>query len=245
MFYIYIYFDPEINILYENEYFKSNLQPMYIGKGSGNRYKKHLRNNPDNPMFNARIKELQDKKIDIPISIILSNKDDAETFVLEEKLIEMIGRRNINTGPLYNITKGGAGGYKCSNETKLKISKGNTGKIVSQETKLKQSNASKGVPKSAEHKEKLSKSLQGNIPWNKGKTRIYSEETLDKMRNKVFTEESKQKMSISQRGKTQSEEHRKKNSEANTGRVVSDETKKKMSEAKKEYWKNKKDNNGN
>ena len=135
MFYIYVYFDPEISMLCENEYFRSCIQPMYIGKGSGNRYKKHLRNNPDNPEFNARIKELQDKKLEIPISIILNNEDDAVTFELEEKLIELIGRRNVGTGPLYNITKGGAGGYKCSAATKKKISEGNLGKIISDDTK--------------------------------------------------------------------------------------------------------------
>ena len=85
----------------------------------------------------------------------------------------------------------------------------------------------------------------GHTPWNKGKTNVYTEETLEKMRNKIFTEESRQKMSNSQRGKKQSEETKKKNSEANKGRIMSEETKKKMSESRKEYWKNKKDNNGN
>lgn len=245
MFYIYVYFDPEISMLCENEYFRSCIQPMYIGKGSGNRYKKHLRNNPDNPEFNARIKELQDKKLEIPISIILNNEDDAVTFELEEKLIELIGRRNVGTGPLYNITKGGAGGYKCSAATKKKISEGNLGKIISDDTKLKMSESAKGKERPQEYRDKISNSLKGNTPWNKGKTNVYTEETLEKMRNKIFTEESRQKMSNSQRGKKQSEETKKKNSETNKGRIMSEETKKKMSESRKEYWKNKKDNNGN
>ena len=92
MFYIYVYFDPEVRMLCENEYFKSDLQPIYIGKGSGDRYKAHLKNNPNNPEFNSRIKELQDKKIEIPISIIFNHADDSVTFELEEKLIELIGR---------------------------------------------------------------------------------------------------------------------------------------------------------
>lgn len=47
---------------------------------------------------------------------------------------------------------------------------------------------------------KLSKSLKGNIPWNKGKTGIYSEETLQKMR-KPKTEEQKRKLSEVVKGK--------------------------------------------
>ena len=107
------------------------------------------------------------------------------------------------------------------------------------------SESAKGKERPQEYRDKISNSLKGNTPWNKGKTNVYTEETLEKMRNKIFTEESRQKMSNSQRGKKQSEETKKKNSEANKGRIMSEETKKKMSESRKEYWKNKKDNNGN
>ena len=40
----------------------------------------------------------------------------------------------------------------------------------------------KRKPHSLQTLEKISKSLCGNIPWNKGKTGIYSSETLEKMR---------------------------------------------------------------
>ena len=36
-------------------------------------------------------------------------------------------------------------------------------------------------PYSEEAKQKISNSLNGNIPWNKGKTNVYSEETRKKM----------------------------------------------------------------
>jgi hypothetical protein len=245
VFYVYVYFDPSVAILYENEFFISELQPMYVGKGVGERYKKHLRNNPDNRDFNLRIKYLQENKTEIPISIIYESTDEQDVFNVEEILIEKIGRRILGTGPLYNITKGGAGGYSPTKETREKIGTGNRGKKVSDETKVKMSLAAKGRPVTEEKKQKISNSLKGNIPWNKGKTGIYTKETLDKMRNKVFTAESRNKMSESQKGKKHSAEHNRKNSESNKGRIISEETKRKMSVAKKEYWDNKKEKNDN
>lgn len=53
------------------------------------------------------------------------------------------------------------------------------------------------------------------IPWNKGKTGIYSEKTLNKIREarkkQVFTEEAKYKMGASRRGKKDTAENREKN----------------------------------
>ena len=63
---------------------------------------------------------------------------------------------------------------------------------------------------------------KGRIPWNKGKTGIYSEET-------------KRKMGESNKGKIRmfSEEHRKKLSEVLKGRTFSEEWRMKISESRK------------
>lgn len=55
----------------------------------------------------------------------------------------------------------------------------------------------------------------GRIPWNKGKTGVYSEATLEKMRQKATGRPSCRK------GQHLSEEHRRKISEANKGSVKS------------------------
>lgn len=68
-----------------------------------------------------------------------------------------------------------------------------------------------GSSVSEETKKKISETLKGNIPWNKGKTNIYSEETKKKMsetlkgktpwnKGKHWSEEWKQKMSESKKG---------------------------------------------
>ncbi len=93
--------------------------------------------------------------------------------------------------------------YKHSEETKRKISKGNTGKIFTEERKQKISNAKKGKTFTEEHKRKLSKIKKGKESPRKGAK--LSKETIAKMRKslkgrktwvkgKTFTEEHKRKL---------------------------------------------------
>lgn len=117
-----------------------------------------------------------------------------------------------------------AGKVYMTDEIKLKISKSNKGHVssrkgvkLSEETKQKISKALKGKyckensfwfgkHLTEETRQKMSDSKLGKTPWNKGKTGIYSKETLQKMSNackcrksnmlgKNHTEKSKQKMS--------------------------------------------------
>lgn len=78
---------------------------------------------------------------------------------------------------------------------------------------------------------------KGNIPWNKGKTGIYSEETRKKLseahKGKHPSEETIRKRSMALKGKKRSDEVKRKISEANKGKKRSEELKRKMSEARK------------
>jgi hypothetical protein len=80
-------------------------------------------------------------------------------------------------------------------EIKRKISESHKGKPKpwnsyprSEATRIKLGNSRKGIPSklrgthlSEEHRMKISEALKGHIPWNKGKTGIYSKETLKQM----------------------------------------------------------------
>ena len=76
-------------------------------------------------------------------------------------------------------------GKKKSEETKRKMSeslKGNTyrlGTKVSEETKQKMSEAKKGKKKSEETKQKMSEAKKGQIPWNKGKKKTQTSNSLE------------------------------------------------------------------
>lgn len=105
-------------------------------------------------------------------------------------------------------------------------------------------NARWGKHHSEETRRKISKSLGGNVPWNKGKTGIYSEEARRKISEamkggnhpnygKHHSEETKRKIGEGNKGKNVSEETRLKLSEVNTGKKLSEEHKKKIGEAGK------------
>lgn len=105
-------------------------------------------------------------------------------------------------------------------------------------------------------RKKLSESHKGQVAWNKGKTGIYSEETINKIRKTLtgrvgpnkgrkWSEESKKKMSESSKGQKAwnkgktgiySEESLKRMSESQKNRIrkpLLEETKKKISEGNK------------
>ena len=133
----------------------------------------------------------------------------------------------------YNIADGGKGGSKpMSEEAKKKISNTIKGRHQDKEWVEKRFASRKGYKHSEETRKKLSEARKGKSPWNKGKTGIYSDETLDKMR----------KNNKGNLGKSFSDEHKRKISEALKGKNTwckgshrSEETKRKISESRKRY----------
>lgn len=217
-FYTYIYYDPS-----------RNNEPIYVGKGKGNRAWRHLNRKDTKHIFVSRLVHMRNKGVS-PIIGIYGGLDEEFAFFLEQELIAKFGRKNIGTGPLLNLTDGGEGGsgvvlseetrYKLGQvwrgkklypETVKKISEALTGKTMQQQTKDKISKANKGRVQSEEHKRKVSASMTG----------------------RVVSEETKKNISKALTGRTLSEEHIRKVSEGNKGKVFSEETKKKLSEAAK------------
>lgn len=115
-------------------------------------------------------------------------------------------------------------------ESRLKISLANKGKIVSDETKEKLRNINLGKkhpPRSQEMRKKISE-------FHKGKT--LSNETKRKLSQREFTPEWREKLSNAAKKRKRiprSEECRKKIGEANKKRVISEETRRKIGEASK------------
>ena len=189
MFYTYIYLDPRKpgNYVYGDYTFE--YEPFYVGKGCGDRYKRHLEcllSEKFDTYFYRKIRKIEKETCGDPIILkIEENLSEQEAFDSEIFFIWGIGRYNINTGPLTNLTDGGEGssGTVYTKEQNERNRLRNIGRKHTEETKKKMSFKAKGIRKSA------------------------------------FSYEHKQKLSASHKNISLSDEHRKKIGDANRGKV--------------------------
>ena len=158
------------NIYYTYAYLREDGTPYYIGKGHGDR------------AFQSQRRKGCPKPKDIKrILFLKKNLSEADAFKHEQYMIAVLGRKDLGTGILRNLTDGGEGAsgriYVTSEETKRKqseahkgkplseahkkaIAKGNKGKTISQSTRDKMRKIHKGKPLSLEHRRKLSESAK-------------------------------------------------------------------------------------
>jgi hypothetical protein len=132
------------NDYYTYAYLREDKTPYYIGKGRGKRiYCK-----------NRTIKAPKDKSL---ILFLKKNLTEAEAFKHEIYMIFVLGRKDLGTGILRNLTNGGEGasGAVISAETKKKLSEARKGKYAGEK------NPMYGVPKTEAQKKTQSKKLTG------------------------------------------------------------------------------------
>lgn len=175
-FYVYVYLDPRKpgKFLYGEHNF--DFEPIYVGKGSGYRFREHLWSEEKlgrkNPYLKGKINNIKKELKTEPIILkIKENLTNLESYEYEKYLIKLIGRSDLEKGPLTNFTDGGEGkmgskGKPWSKETRekimaiRKIKPPRLGKHNSEETKRKQSIAHKGKSFSEDHKKALSSSAK-------------------------------------------------------------------------------------
>lgn len=177
--------------------FKPNGTPCYIGKGFGKRmhYHSKLGDNHHNPYLANIFKKYGN---DLPTVIIKSGMLEKDAFGLECLLISIIGRKDLNQGPLANRTEGGEGtsGVRHSEATIARLKIIHKGKIQSEESNAKRSVALKGK----------------STTWLTGQK--HSEETKAKrmasLKGRTFSEEARKRISAAKKGKVFTAEHREK-----------------------------------
>lgn len=133
MFYVYCLYRPW------------DMTPCYVGKGKGKRVHHHARMGDKHP--NKRLaRTIKKAGGKLPFDILFESENEQAVFAEEIRLIKQIGRANIKTGPLCNLTDGGEGqsGWVPSPETRAKIGASHVGRTASAETRLKMSIAGKG-----------------------------------------------------------------------------------------------------
>jgi group I intron endonuclease len=179
-FYVYVYIDPSKKGLYSYDGldFSFLYEPFYIGKGHNNRIITHLQE------YRLKRKNLMSNKLNKIIKLgydpivfkLYENLTEQESFDKEIFLIDKIGKRIYNEGPLANLVDGGGGvsGLIHTKESRKKMSlKGdkhpNWGKKLKESTKEKISERLKlnNPMKNPIVSEKVRLKNLGRKPWNK------------------------------------------------------------------------------
>ena len=181
-------------IYYTYAYLRGDGTPYYIGRGKGNRaFATHKIPKP-------------------PKTRIIFLKQDltfSESVKHEVYMIAVLGRKDIGTGILRNLTDGGEGVSNLSQETRAKISVKRKGQVNRSgphtlESRAKMSVSHTGKVLSEEHKANIGKAVKG---------RVVREETKKKLR-----------------------ESRAKQKPPTLGKKHSEETKLRMAEAARQRW---------
>ena len=226
-FYIYALLDPRKEGLFRYGHWVFHFEPFYIGKGKGNRAQHHLMNCSlsSKSHKNNKIKAIKFAGLEPIILIKKRNLTEKQALNTEVSLIDKIGRSNLKTGPLTNLTDGG---------------EGTSGKITTDECKAKLSAAAKAKPKEYWLAQRQ---LRNPVPTKKEKAR---RKTFSKIRSGIkqseeliakrvearsgykHSEETKRKISSSSTGRRLTEEHKAKLRAANLGFKVAEKTKEKI-----------------
>ena len=199
-----------MNRCYVYVVFRPDGRPLYVGKGTGSRWKRHDRKVKHNPHY-GNVLALAGG--DLPVVVVRENLTNDDAYQLEEALTRAIGIES-DGGPLINIGYGGRGGptgIKRSNEFKRTRSRRAIEAWQDPEVRekmLRPDRARSGntQPRSPEFKSAMSERLRGN------------QHTLG-LRH---TDEAREKMSKAQAGRPKSPEHRQNIARALTGMKYSE-----------------------
>ena len=100
MFYVYVYRDPRPT---------KNMQPVYVGKGTGDRDLSHWSRGSHNKPLQDFLSHLRQRGLTPVCERVFETEDETQAFAKEKELIALYGRRDLKKGTLFNLTDGGEG----------------------------------------------------------------------------------------------------------------------------------------
>lgn len=113
-FYVYIYCDITKPGKYHYGPYSFDYEPFYVGKGKDDRALHHIREakqvNLSTKSNRHKINRIRKINFSPLILIVFSTIDEQEAYETEASIIKIIGRVDLTTGPLTNLTSGGIGG---------------------------------------------------------------------------------------------------------------------------------------
>ena len=193
---------------YTYAYLREDRTPYYIGRGSGRRAFKNHRHIPVPP---------KDRVLFLKTGLTFS-----ESVYHERYMIAVLGRKDLGTGILRNLTDGGEGTQNLSPSARQKIAEANLGRRLSEETKAKIAKAAQNM--SEETKAKIAEASRNRSPETRAKL-----SAAGKARR--LTPEHRAK--IAEAARNASPEVKLRKVASKRGKPLSEETKAKISETKR------------
>lgn len=180
---------------------------MYVGKGVGRRIHDHRTKS-----HNKKLRFLFENHPDTPIVKIREEMTEPDAFRLEAILIEVLGRQDLGKGSLFNLSDGydGAAGAIRSPETREKMRQAKLGKPRSPESIAKTRAANLGKKRTQEWKDNHRAAMTGRKRTEEQKKKIGAahkgikmpESHREKLRNRVVSLETRNKLSAKLIGNT-------------------------------------------
>ena len=128
-YYIYAYLDPRKPGEFQFNGITFEFEPIYIGKGKGDRDLYHFKYFCSNEILRQKLKKITDLGLEPIILRIEERLSEKDALITETTFIKSIGRLNLLEGTLCNMTNGGEGcaGLVQSDDHRAKNSISNKG----------------------------------------------------------------------------------------------------------------------